>query len=270
MGTLGCVSLTRHSEASYRRCAAGKYTWRREHRRTSRQRLKHRHGRLGSGSPVRVRHSRSRGVQAGLGGALRSPRPGLSPTREEGVQGPSQPWTQRLGEPGPHSTSGVGGARPALRMPRTGVRPSFRRGAPRGPVRRAAGFGARRRRDRRAEARAGREPGREVFTVGSARRRSSSARFGLLHYCFRPQRRRPRRRRQPRARPRPLPPRPSREGFWGEARGGTVNGKAARQRGGCGLSFSPPASTPRPGLGLSRDSASLGRISQGSPAPGDS
>ncbi|VCX39495.1 unnamed protein product, partial [Gulo gulo] len=61
-----------------------------------------------------------------------------------------------------------------------------------------------------------------------------------------------------------------RVGFWGEARGGTVNGKAARQRGCCGLSFSPPAPTPRPGLGLARDSASLGRISHGSPEPGDS
>lgn len=63
---------------------------------------------------------------------------------------------------------------------------------------------------------------------------------------------------------------PSREGFWGEARRGTVHGKATRQRGGCGLAFSPPAPTPRPGLGLSRDSASPGRLSHGSPEPDDS
>lgn len=113
-------------------------------------------------------------------------------------------------------------------------------------------------------------PGREVFTVGSARRRSSSAGLGLLHYCFRPQRRRPRRRLQPRARPRPLPPMPSREGLWGEARRGAVNRTAARQRGGRGLGFSPPAPTPRSGRGLARDSASPGRISHGSPEPDDS
>lgn len=55
-----------------------------------------------------------------------------------------QPGTQRLGEPGPHSTSGVGGSRSPLRMPRTRVRLSVRRGAPRGTVRTAAGLEARR------------------------------------------------------------------------------------------------------------------------------
>lgn len=113
-------------------------------------------------------------------------------------------------------------------------------------------------------ARAGRGPGREVFTVGSARHRNSSARFGLLHYCFRPQQRRPRRRRQPRARPRPLPPVPSRKGWWGDARGGAVAGKTAHWHGACGLTLTPPAPTLRPSLGFSRDSASLGRISYGS------
>lgn len=186
-----------------------------------------------------------------------SPRTSSSPGRRRPrAKAARQPGTQRLGEPGPHSTSGVGGARPPRRMPRTGS-PSLR---PSGhPARDSAkGRGARSAkaagpRDSGAEARAGRGPGREVFTVGSARRRSSSARLGLLHYCFRPQRRRRRQRRQPRARPRPLPPVPSREGWWGDARGGAVEGKAARRHGGCGLPLSPPAPTPRPWLGCPRD-----------------
>lgn len=133
VGTLRCVSLTRRSEASYPRSAAGKYTWKREHPRTSRQRLQHPHRRPGSGSTVRVRHGRSRGVQAGLGGALGSPRPGLPPTREEGVRGPRQRVSPGLSASGsqaptPHPALGARARRSGCRGPES-VSPSV--GAPR-------------------------------------------------------------------------------------------------------------------------------------------
>lgn len=89
------------------------------------------------------------GCPSRAGRSLGDPSPWTSshPRRRPSAKAAGQPGTQRLGEPGPHSTSGVGGARPSLTKPRTRVRLSVRPGAPRWAVRRAAGLGARRRRN---------------------------------------------------------------------------------------------------------------------------
>lgn len=103
-------------------------------------------------------------------------------------------------KPGPRPVSGVGSARPPLGVPSPSLRASVgasqaeQHGGPRAQERKARGAGGRG---------AGGSGTRAQGTLpsSSARRRSSSARLGLLHYCFRPPRRR-----LPRAGPAPSRP----------------------------------------------------------------
>lgn len=164
------------------------------------------------------------------GGRASSHPSGIPPRGKKASEGhggqPAQP--QGLGEPGPGPFFSVGGARPppGSRGP-TSVSPSVR---PSGRLARssARGHGPRNskeagRWDGGSGLRWDRSRGAGSLPSGSAGHHRLSARLGFLHYCFRPQQRRP-----PRAWPRPLPPAPSREGC-GE--GSAAAGTPARSQG---------------------------------------
>lgn len=162
-------------------------------------------------------HGRRRGGQARprvpepgrRDGTAVSLRPGLHPTQGESVRGPPQPvrpdWAPR-GAGFPPGLWGWGQAadpRGAAVPGRLFDRPPWRQARNSARVHGAQSA--------KAAGPRGRGPGRRrvgVRAAGSlpsslARRRSRSARLGLFHYCFRPQRGRQRQRRRPRTGPAP-------------------------------------------------------------------
>nr|XP_045245122.1 uncharacterized protein LOC123572391 [Macaca fascicularis] len=153
-----------------------------------------------------------------------------SSQREESVRRPRRPARPASGSRGAGSWPVLQrwgrAAAPGSRGP-TSVFPSVR---PSGRLARssARGLGARNskeaaRWDGGSGLRWDRRRGAGSLPSVSAGHHRLSARLGFLHYCFRPQQRRP-----PRAWPRPLPPAPSREGC-GE--GGAAAGTTARSQG---------------------------------------
>ncbi|XP_054180944.1 translation initiation factor IF-2-like [Homo sapiens] len=197
----------------------------------------------GRAAASRYRPGTAGGAQAGAGraaaswspagGRVSSHRSGIPPRGKKASEGhggrSAQP--QRLGEPGPGPAFGVGGARPppGSRGPKS-VFPSV---CPSGRLARSSARGHGARNSKEAERwdwgsglRWDGSRAAGSLPSGSAGHHRRSVRLGFLHYCFRPQQRRP-----PRAWPRPLPPAPSRKGC-GE--GGAAAGTPARSPGCCG------------------------------------
>lgn len=248
-GNLSRASLTRRSEASYRRSVAGKRTWKREHpERASRPRPK-----PGSGSTVRVGSGTAGGGVIKPGQRSRGfPTPQISSyprKRRPRATAASPPASAASGSRAPAPSPALGArAHPSGCRARLSVRPSGRRKRSstggRGPrSAKPAGPGAA---AQVGQGRGHRGLYRPAPRAAAALLRGSGSCTIVSG------------RREGGCRA-PAPPPPARAIPEGPGGGGAAGSTVARSHRGRGPRVSPPAPTARRQLGFSWASASLGR-----------